>query len=383
MRRDRLGAPASALAGILLGPTAGGQLALLTKPFGGVLGLPGEVVGYIALTMLVLGCASAAATTRLRVSSRGAGWCTVVAGAALVAAGTVSSTWGFTITLLSAGVAAGPVVVRGRARVLGSRAASLTVWHVCCAAGFAGAAGLAALCASTPGSGVLGTGVVTVLCGALMLAAPADSAAGTRPTRYSPSPARDSAASSASPHSVRSLLPGYAAVGLTLGGVVLPALHLLLFRWNALGAEQAVLLLATTLPALVVLALPGPNADALAVLLVLAAGGALLVATAPGRVTLTIGLGLTLAASARAARGLDLVLAERHRGDGAAATAISMVLAGLAGLGLVTVLAGPAGVGTGVTLLALPALLVALYCGSRRLAPRSALPAPILEGGAS
>jgi hypothetical protein len=361
----RRGSVTLVLAGAWACPTAAGQLALLGKPFGGVLGVPGAVVGYIALTALVAGGVTGVFARR-GLPPRVAGGCAVAAGAGFVVAGVVTASWLFTVAVLLAGAAAGPLFVTARAVAL-AEPASLRIWHVSAAAGIAGAAGLAAVSELRPGVGLVVAGVAAAALGVAVETMKTDVG------QHVPFGKMQ-----------RRLLLGYVAVGLAVGGTVLPALHLLLFRWNVLDGARANLLLLAALPALLVLAVPGPHPSAVAPLLILSAGGPVLVATAPGRATLAIGIAVTLAAAARAARGLDLAV----RTDGgpptrfAALSALLMIGAGLLGLALVTAVGELFGTGTGLTVLAMPALIAALLYGHTVRTPLSD-PAPVLQGGPS
>ncbi|GAB2680343.1 hypothetical protein [Nocardia goodfellowii] len=281
------------LCGALAGPVAGGQLALLAKPFGGVVGIPSAAVGYLAISAFALGCVTAA--IRPGRSVRVGGVCGVIAGMAFAIAGLVSTPWMFTTAVLVAGAGTGPAFVAGRMRALAG--STLTGWHIVTALGVVVAAAVAAVCQRSPGTGLFVSGLLAASCAAVAVFAPdgADSATavGRRPgDRLIPAP-------------MRWALAGYGALGLLVGGTVLPALHLLLFRWNAVGSEQATWLVFAALPAVFAVALPTPDPSAVVPLLALAAGGPLLVGTAPGEATLAIGIAVALAAAARAARGLD------------------------------------------------------------------------------
>ncbi|MEV0248656.1 hypothetical protein AB0H76_18795 [Nocardia sp. NPDC050712] len=297
---NRRGNVALVLAGACACPVAGGQLVLLGKPLGGVLGVPGAVVGYLALAALLTGCVTGVFARR-GLSPRVAGGCAVVVGAGFAVAGLVTVPWLFTAAVLLAGAAAGPLVVAARAAglaVTGARGAGrefgpLTPWHGAAAAGVAGAAGLAALGEQRPGMGLTVAGAVLVVLGIVARSANCAAEKQDSPLQLP-----------------RRRLLGYAAIGLAVGGTVLPALHLLLFRWNTLDADRAGLLLLAALPALLVLAFPAPHESAVTPLLILAAGGPVLVATAPGPITLAVGIAVTSTASARAARGLDQVLVD-------------------------------------------------------------------------
>ncbi|MFD3459903.1 hypothetical protein ACFWVM_09360 [Nocardia fluminea] len=146
------------------------------------------------------------------------------------------------------------------------------------------------------------------------------------------------------------------------------------------------LMLSVTVVAATVMALPGPAASAVPSLLILAAGGPILVATAPGPLTATIGLAVTVAASARAARGLDLAAGptaappDDPGGGTAGVTSLLVTVGAVAGFGVVSVLGEFAGAGTSLTLLALPILAAALYYSRAAGQARADRP---LEGGAA
>ncbi|MFB7719724.1 hypothetical protein [Nocardia sp. NPDC056100] len=360
------------LGGTLAGPVAGGQLVLLAKPLGGVLGIPGTVVGYIALTVLTVGGAAALLTVRRRLSFPVAGVCAMVTGAGFAVAGSVSAPWLFVPAAVVAGVAAGPLVVTGRAMAFESNGA-LTGWQVAMTTGVAVTAGMASLCYERPGLGLIlaGAGLIVLGLGFALV------------NRNASQPGSLIVACGALPH--RYLL-GYAVAGWIVGGTVLPSLHLLLFRWNALGAEQTNLLVLASIPAIAALVLPAPRLGAVVPLLILAAGGSVLVATAPGRATLTIGIGVALTAAARAARALDVAVRVETSGShrAAALTTLVVVGAGSAGLATVTALGELFGTGSGLTVLALPALALAPLCVPRApvRASRSPLIAQVLEGEA-
>ncbi|WP_216893103.1 hypothetical protein [Nocardia alni] len=362
MAGGRTGAAGLILAGAVAGPLVGGQVALLRAPLGGVLGVPGDVVGYIGAAAVLLGCATAVFESRWRVGLRGIGVCAVLAGVSMVIAGTVDQKWVFTAAVLCAGASTGPVLVRGRISAWREPPA-LTGWQVASAAGVASAAASAAACASTPGAGLAGAGAAVLLLGLVVIAKPPA-------TQWESGPMRG-------PRMPWRYPPVYVAVGFVAGGAVLPALHLLLFRWNVLDRDQALLLLPAAVLAVVAVAIPGPRAESIAPLLVLASGGSILVATAPGPVTSAIGIAVVLAAAARALRGLDLVVPHDIRA--ATATLLAVVAGGGIGLVLVSVPGQLIGAGNALTILAIPTALAALLPG--RLTAVSAIDAAALEGG--
>ncbi|MFI6999242.1 hypothetical protein [Nocardia sp. NPDC050175] len=370
--RESAGAGAAALCAIAAGPVAGGQLVLLGKPLGGVVGLPGAVVGYIVVTAAVLGLLIAGLWLwRWGAVAGMASGCGVLAGSASIVAGSVDGVVSFTIAVLVAGVAAGPLLAIGRALAfeLGRRGLVCT-----CAAvvvGMAAAAWLASRYYEDPAGGLIIAGALTALLGLVtgLLALPGPA---TLP------PGRLAALGAG----VRSALPHYLAAGLAIGGTTLPALHLLLFRWNEFGAEQCLWLSFAAAPAVGAVIAPGHRAEAVPMLMILAAGGTLLVAVAPGPVTLTIGLALTLSASSRAVAALDEGVRRNttsaDRSAAAGATAAVAVISGLTGLGSVDLLGRLIGTGSALTVSAL-GVLVAVWLSVRRSARRRR-PAAIERG---
>ncbi|MEV6773879.1 hypothetical protein AB0N05_35110 [Nocardia sp. NPDC051030] len=374
MRSARAGMAALTAAGVTAGPIAGGCVVLLAKPFGGELGVPGEVIGYIATTALLCGCVTAAWGARRSPGARWIGGYAVIAGAGWVAAGSSTHVGVFVTAVLVASLAAGPVLAAGYTLALRRGRGTLIGWHVAMWGGIAAMAGLAARCDTAPGIGLRTTGIAAIVLGSLV------AVLNGSVTQWNSVP--DSRAERDAGGSWL-LLIGYAGVGVGVGGTVLPALHLLLFRWSALDAEQAELLLVAALPAMVIAALQAPALDALPALLTLLAGGALLVATAPGRETVTIGLAVTLAAAARALRALDA--AEHARAPEAARArgipiALAVPGAGMAGLGLMVLLGRIAGTGTGLVLLAVPVLTAALVCERLIRTPGTERTVPALGG---
>ncbi|MGW0634156.1 hypothetical protein [Nocardia salmonicida] len=374
MTRHRASVSAE-LCAVAAGPVAGGQLVLLAKPLGGVVGVPGAVVGYIVLTGAVL-CLFAASLClwRVRSSVEMASACGVLAGIAVVVAGASDTVAVFTVAVLVAGTVTGPLLVVGRtlAADLGRR--SFVVMHAVATAGLVVAAWLAGRYYENPGAGLIAAGVLTAVLGAsagLLRARLADAPMSRRPAIIGAVP--------------RPALSGYVAVGLAVGGTVLPALHLLLFRWNEFGAEQLTWLVFAAAPAVFVVALPGRRPAAVPVLVILAAGGPVLVATASGPVLLTIGLAVTLTAAARAMTALDEEVCLRApHADRAAATAVVTAIAGFAGLGLVDLLGRVVGTGSALTVLAACVLVAAWLCGRRDRAasPQQGVLSSHNEGGA-
>ncbi|GAA5071092.1 hypothetical protein GCM10023319_01880 [Nocardia iowensis] len=384
-------------AGVMLGPASGGQLVLLTKPLGGALGVPGAVIGFVALAGLIFGCLTVPLCLwllrRYSASALAAAFA-VVAGSATIVAGLLPGIWVFTVGVLLAGACAGPLLIIGRALVANVDSRTLSGWHAVMITGVAMAAVLAVVYDGAPGTGLIITGSLGAVVAPLSIrrrAAPQFTgrlrdwwSLRQEPLGYS-APLAITADRPRLRHS--SLLLGYAAIGLAIGGTTLPALHLLLFRWNALGTEQATWLLLAAIPAVFAVALPG-RIDAVVPLLILAAGGPLLVGTAPGALPLATGMAVTLTAACRAAALLDTtVFAGVGLADRAVVcvvTAAVAVAGALVGLGMVDLLGRFIGTGSALALLALAILAVAFRCGRHATVPahRQSIPGLAPEGGA-
>ncbi|WP_194833039.1 hypothetical protein [Nocardia sp. XZ_19_369] len=357
---DGASVSAAVLCAVAAGPVAGGQLVLLGKPFGGVLGVPGAVVGYLALTAGALGLlAGALCLWRLRLSLGMVSASGCLAGIAVVVAGVVDTVAVFTIAVLVAGAATGPLLLAGRALAAEFGRGNFVLLHAAAAGGVAVAAWLSGHYYEEPGTGLLIAGALTTALGV---------AVGLVGLRGADGPSADRVVENSIPP--RPALFGYVAIGLAAGGTVLPALHLLLFRWNEFGAEQLIWLAVAAAPAAAIVALPGRRPAAVPVLLILAAGGALLVVTAPGLVPLTIGLAVTLAAAARAMTALDELVWETAP-HAISVCALVVATAGLAGLGLVDLLGRLIGTGSALTILGMGVLIAAWLSGrpDRRLLP--------------
>ncbi|WP_378738061.1 hypothetical protein [Nocardia brasiliensis] len=383
-------------AGAMLGPASGGQLVLLGKPLGGALGVPGAVIGYIALTGLVVGCLTVPLCLWLlrRYSSTAlAAAFAVLAGSATIISGLLPGIWLFTVGVLVAGACAGPLLIIGRALVADVDPRSLAGWHAVMIIGVALAAVLAVVYDGAPGNGLIISGSLGTVVAPLSIRRVAvPRFTGRSQDWWSPGSLGNSAPLAIAADRPRlrrsSLLLGYAAVGLAIGGTTLPALHLLLFRWNALGTEQATWLLLAAIPAVLAVALPG-RIDAVVPLLILAAGGPLLVGTAPGALPLATGMAVTLTAACRAAALLDTTVfagvALADRAAAAVVTAAVAVAGALVGLGMVDLLGRLIGTGSALAVLVLPILAVAFRCGRHAAVPthRPSIPGLAPEGGAS
>ncbi|MBF6331173.1 hypothetical protein [Nocardia transvalensis] len=345
---------AAVLAGVAAGPMAGSVLVLLTKPLAGEFGVPSPVMRYVMLAALVVGCVGVAACLRLPrgISRLASGTCVVVAGAGLAIAGAMPDVWSFTSGVLIAGAAAGPLWVAGRALVA-VRAGGVGAWYAAVAVGAAGGALAAGAWAQKPR-----TALIVIAC-AVLVAGVVSVSAGVRGVHSWTVPRHSRPGPAGLP---RPMLLGYVGAGLALGGTVFPALHLLLFRWNVLDDEQWRWLAMAIAPA-AVLVLPRRTAEAVAPLAILTAGGALLIATAPGVWTSVIGSAVTLTAATRLLATLDDAALGANPIPNvriSAATALATAIGGLAGLGGAAALGLWFGTGTAVTLLAFPVLACAL-----------------------
>ncbi|WP_019925591.1 hypothetical protein [Nocardia sp. BMG111209] len=410
------------LAAAAAGPAAGVEIVLLGKALGGRAGLPGAVVGYIAATAAVL-AAVAIVLGRRRLpprTGRGGGLLALLAGLGLIVAGAIPAVPALTIGLLLTGVVGGPLLLT--ARIVNEPKAFRAAMTVGALAG----AGVAAVTTEYPGVAVAVAGVVAGLAGLLSVAgnpvppravglgAP-DAAVpgepesfvlggteaesfvlgGTAPESFVPGraapesfvPDRAAPESSilggaetgAEPDTVTGSGPGEwivrAAAGFAVGATVLPALHLLLFRWTVLDADQPPYLAVALIPAALVAFLAGARRAAAAPLLVLAAGGPVLVATAPGPWQATLGIAVTVTAAVRA-----LTL----RGPDSTKPILALLIPPLAAavaLALALGLRHLWGDGAALTLLALPVLAAALSV-TRPGAITRPDPEPTSEGGA-
>ena len=159
MTRHRASVSA-ALCAVAAGPVAGGQLVLLAKPLGGVVGVPGAVVGYIVLTGAVLGLfAALLCLWPVRSSVEMASVCGVLAGVAVLVAGAADTVAVFAVAVLVAGTLTGPLLVAGRTLAADLGRQSFVVMHATATAGLALAAWLAGRYYENPGTGVIAAGV--------------------------------------------------------------------------------------------------------------------------------------------------------------------------------------------------------------------------------
>ncbi|WP_216908710.1 hypothetical protein [Nocardia noduli] len=343
-RGDTLLAWALAAGAAVTGPVGGGQLILMSKPIGGVLDIPGAVVGYVVVTAALLGCLTALAVPRLfrHTAARAGAWSGIGAGAALILVAVASEPTLFTAATLAAGALTGIAYTTGRTAFGALGANARTTRHALNWLGLLGAATLARLSYDDPMSGLMVAGVVAAGLGVLAI-----------PLAMTPATAAPVTDGTTAAGAV---LLGYAAAGLALGVTVTPALHLLLFRWEVVGVDQMPVVGATAVAALVAVLVPLRRVS-VALILVVAAGGPLLVALAPGPSTLAIGLAVTVAAAARAALELDRSTDPRA----VRPTALAVCAGGLgavAGLAVAEALGAIFGAGTALTLTVVPVLAI-------------------------
>ncbi|MGV9678714.1 hypothetical protein ACWDSJ_25820 [Nocardia sp. NPDC003482] len=330
-------------AGVGAGPVAGIALVLLAKPLAGVAGIPGVVSLYLAVTAFVLAGGTGAAMLLVRrgVPRLFRAGCGLLAGVGLVTAGSGQAVAAFAVGVLVTGAATGPLLIAGRVAVLtGERAVG--IWYAVMAAGLVGGSVLAGACARHPGYALSITGAVVLVTSIPLVIN------GFRRKTPCRNPERATVP--------WPFLPAYLTAGAAAGLVVLPTLHLLLFRWNVLDAEQWRWLALAAAPA-PPLVLPRRRSGAVAPLLLLAAGGAVLIATAPGVWTLVVGLAVTVAALGRALAALDDTALAGAGIRVSAATALAGSAGALTGLGTAAGLSRWWGTGSALTV---GAALVAL-----------------------
>ncbi|WP_106403582.1 P-loop NTPase family protein [Actinocorallia populi] len=203
-------------------------------------------------------------------------------------------------------------------------------------AGAAGAVAVAAVWQDEPRLGLAVAGVFAAFAGAF------------------PGPVPDSRRAF---REVRWMLPDYAAVGWALGAVILPAARLLLFRFELFGADRMYHLLAAVAGGCVLAFLLGRLAGEVQLLLVVAAGGLLLVATAPWAAGVSAGAAVVFGAAMAALSRLDRLAG----GRGAALTATAALLGGLGAYGAEPLLRMFAGSGAVLALSTIPMALLILW----------------------
>ncbi|WP_157122311.1 hypothetical protein [Nocardia violaceofusca] len=342
---SRTGTWLLAIAAAAAGPMTGIEIVLLSKPLGGVVGLPGAVVGYIALTAGVLGGLTVLPGVRLRftASSRRTGALAVLGGVGILVAALFSSMPAFLCGVVVAGVAAGPLLVTARA------VAGVRVCYAAVTVALLAGAVLAGACGRQPDEALFVAGSVVIAAGLSVSVRNASFGGVAGGLRVSGTALRGGM--------------GYAAVGFALGATVLPALHLLLFRWEVLDADQPARLALAMVPAVLVVAARGYRLRAVPPLLILAAGGPVLVATAPGAWQSMIGVAVTVTAAIRCLSLLDHELRQRLPGSEqwwSAVTGLVVGVGGICGLGGAVACGRLWGTGSALTLASVPVLLAAL-----------------------
>lgn len=325
-------------------PLALGSLILLREGLGTLLGFPGDVVGYMVATGLLIGVG--ASPWALRGEGRPAVRRTLalLPGVSLLAMAALPVIPVFATLAMVAGVVVPLLFATTRGG--GGRGMGY--------AGAAGAAGsvlIAAVWQDQPRLGLAVAGVFALFSGAFS------------------GPVADSRRDS---REVRWTLPAYAAAGWAVGAAVLPADRLWLFRFELFGADRMYFLFAAAVAACLLAFVLGQLVDEVPMLLSVAAGGLLMVATAPWAVGIAIGLAAALGASMAAFARLDKLAA----GRGAALTSGVAVLGGLAAYGADPLLRLFAGSGTTITLSA--ALLALLTLWSAYLMPAAEAAGPPL-----
>ncbi|GAA3203317.1 hypothetical protein [Actinocorallia longicatena] len=322
MKAARVPGAAAAAPGLGLG-----SLILLQDGLGGIVGIPGVVVGYMALSGVLLGTAALASAGRLARSRRLA-LVAAVPGLLLVLAAAVPAIPVFATLVLLAGAALPPIL----AATHGAGAGRVPVGVL---GGLAGAVLVAAVWQDMPRLGLAVAGI-----GSAVLGLTAIAGEGGR--------IRDRLRHS------RAALAAHAGAGYAVGAVLLPGAHLLLFRWEVFGADRMYLLLAAVAAgALLVVPLARLVGDVPA-LLVVAACGPVLCATAPAPAALAAGVAAGIAGAGAAVVRLD----HGHPPD--AACALVLLGGGLAGIGGDALAAALTGAGSALTVNAIPVALLAL-----------------------
>lgn len=341
-RAEALLAWSLAAAAVVTVPVGGGQMVLMAKPIAGTVGVPGEVIGYIAATAALLGCLAALAAPRLLrlTSARAGAWSTLGAGAALILTGVADEPILFSVAASVAGAAAGLTYTTGRLRFADLGSTARAARHVMTWLGLLAAAALSSVFYLDPMTGLLVAGVVAAGLG--ILAVPLSTTAAPVPISITTAAAD------------RGALFGYGAAGFAVGAAVPSAMFLLLHRWEVVGADQMPFLGAGALAAAVLVALP-LRPFSVSLLLVVAAGGLLLVAIAPGSSTTAIGLAVTLATAARAVTELDRARPPRTAHRSAPAVCLGG-LGAVAGFATAEFLREVLGAGTAITVSAIPVL---------------------------
>ncbi|MBO2447855.1 ATP-binding cassette domain-containing protein [Actinomadura barringtoniae] len=353
-------ARAGTFASAAAGPLAGAILVLQADGLGGVVKVPGDVVTYMALTGLTLGCLTLPLTLWLARRVPLPGLIAVSAGLTtltLAIAGLAPAAPVFATATMAAGVLAGPLLLLPRAltvRLHGLDA--FAWWHAAALAGLAAAALLVVTRSHDPGGTLAIAGLAGAVLGtaAICAAAPVErgeALAGLRETVSL----------------VTRALAGYATAGFAIAVCVTAGLHLMVFRWSVLASDAVARLAWATLGAVaVVIAFRHATRDVRTApwLLLAAATAPVLMATAPGANIQAIGFAVALAAGCLAVAVLDTqvlsTMPARRRPAAAALTAAAAGVGGLIGWGVVASLRSLTGEGTALTLTALPVVAGAL-----------------------
>ncbi|MEO3784373.1 hypothetical protein ABGB12_13640 [Actinocorallia sp. B10E7] len=310
-------------------PLALGSLVLLREGLGTLLGFPGDVVGYMVATGMLVGVGVSPWVLRGEGHPVIRRALCVLPGASLLVMAAFPVVPVFATLAMVAGLCVPTLLALTRGG--GGRGMGY--------AGIAGAVGavlVAAVWQDQPRLGLAVAGVFAVFAGVLSGPVP-DSRRAFREVRW--------------------MLPAYAAVGWSLGAVVLPANRLWLFRFELFGADRMYFLLGAVAAGCALAFLLGRLVDEVPTLLAVAAGGMLLVATAPWAAGVAVGAGVTLGASMAALSRLDR-LAE---GRGAALTATAALLGGLAAYGAEPLLRMFAGSGSVLALSTIPSALLIVW----------------------
>lgn len=310
-------------------PLALGSLVLLGDGLGTLLEFPGQVVGYMVATGLLIGVGVSPLVLRGEGHPVARRVLCVLPGLCLLVMAAVPAVPVFASLALVAGVCVPTLLALtrgGTGRGMGY-------------AGVAGAIGavlVAAVWQDEPRLGLVVAGVFASFAGVFSGPVP-DSRRAFREVRW--------------------MLPAYAAVGWALGAVVLPAGRLWLFRFELFGADRMYALVAAVAAGCVLAFLFGRLVEEVPFLLAAAAGGLLMTATAPWAAGLGAGAAVTFGASMAALSRLDRLAA----GRGAALTATAALLGGLAAYGADPLLRTFAGSGSALTLSAIPLALLTLW----------------------
>ncbi|GAA0965810.1 hypothetical protein [Actinocorallia libanotica] len=310
-------------------PLALGSLVLLGDGLGTLLSFPGQVVGYMVAMGVLVGIGVSPwvlrgeghpAVRRLLCLLPGLSLLVMAALPAVPVFATLAMVIGLCVPTLLAMTRGGAGRGMGYAGV----------------AGAAGAVAVAAVWQDQPRLGLAVAGVFAVFTGAFSGPVP-DSRRAFREVRWT--------------------LPAYAAVGWALGAVILPAARLLLFRFELFGADRMYHLLAAVAGGCLLAFLLGRLTDEVPSLLIAAAGGLLLVATAPWAAGIAVGAAVVFGAAMAALARLDRLAA----GRGAALSETAALLGALGAYGAEPLLRMFAGSGSVLALSTVPMALLILW----------------------